>query len=419
MPTYELVASELTTNYGLVTDYAFCPGTLAAGGGASGTEANRQILVRSTLSLKNLFVRVTANTVGSAQTVRTRVNGVNGNLSVSITASGTGVFEDTTNSDSLVTGDLYALQIVGALGVLTISIMGLTLNDTTGNNTLVASTTLLVAGENFAAGTFYTGITGRCLATATEADAQYTVRDAGTYSNLRVYVITNSTVAATTIRFRKNTANGNQNFSIAGGATGSFEDTTNSDSVVAGDIVNYQAVVADNSIVFTVYQSKLVTTNQPMAAMSSGILTVSADQFVPINGNAGDNISVTETPTQKTARSSFTASKMYVRVQSNGVNAGVNIFFRLNTANSALTVNVPATTSGIFEDTTNTVSVVSGDLYNWFIDHAGAGSISFTCIGFGDGPTDLVKGGGYPSQMHNRKARGKGLGRGFRVPVGR
>lgn len=415
MPTYELVASQLGSAYGNgVTDYPSCPGTLKPTG--IGLEADAQILVRSTVSLKNLFVRVTAN--NDNQTIRTRVNGVNGNQSVSTGAGGTGVFEDTTNTDSLVTGDLYCLQVVAAaLSTLTISIMGLTLNDTTGNNTLIASTSLLVGGESFAAGTLYAGITGRCIGSSSEADHQYTVRDAGTYSNLRVYVKTNTTVGATTVRFRKNTANGNQNFSIAGGATGSFEDTTNSDTVVSGDIIDYQAVVPDASIIFTVFQTKVVTTNQPMAAMSSGLLTVSADNYVPANGNAGTNFGATESFTQKTARSAFTASKMYVNVKTHGATSGVNIFLRLNTANSALTVNVPDSTTGIFEDTTNNVSVVSGDLYNFFIDHGGgAGSISFIVIGFGDGPTDVIAGGGgFPSQMHNRRPRSKGMARGLKV----
>ncbi len=423
MPTYELVASEIGSSYGAGPDYTPCPGVLADNGVS--TEAQAQILARSTISLKNLFFRVTASTAGT-QTVRLRKNGVNGNLVASAAFPATGAFEDTTNTDSLVTGDLFCLELSGAGGgIRTVSMVGLTLNDTTGNNTLIASTNLL-GGETFGPAdlgvTTYAAVLGRCLSNVTEASTRYTVRNAGTYSNLRVFVSANSAVGSSTVRFRKNTANGNQSFSIAGGATGSFEDTTNSDTVVSGDIINYQVVVPDLFLRMRVMQSKVVTTNQIMAAMG-GAIGVSADNYVPANGNAGVNVSTTEAFTQKTARSAFTASKMYVNVTSHGLTSGVNIYFRLNGVNSALTVSIPQSTTGIFEDTTNNVSVVSGDLYNFFIDHGGgAGSISLIAIGFGDGPTDVIAGagvGGYPTHMHNRRHHAKHagrLGQGLRVP---
>ena len=101
--------------------------------------------------------------------------------------------------------------------------------------------------------------------------------------------------------------------------------------------------------------------------------------------------SATESVTQKTARSGFTASNMFVFVQTHGLSSGVDIFLRLNGANSALTVNIPQSTTGVFEDTTNTVSVVAADLYNYFIDHGGgAGTMAATIIGFQAAPTDTV-----------------------------
>ena len=71
---------------------------------ASTTEAGAQVTYRSAGTLSLLYFRVYENSRGSS-TFGTRVNGVNGNQSVSIGASTTGEFEDTVNTDSIVAGD--------------------------------------------------------------------------------------------------------------------------------------------------------------------------------------------------------------------------------------------------------------------------------------------------------------------------
>src|SRR3989344_6927696 len=79
-------------------------------------------------------------------------------------------------------------------------------------------------------------------ADATEARTQITYRTAGTLSNLWVYVNTNNLNGSTTIITRKNGENGAQSVSFASSTTGTAEDTTNSDTIAAGDEVNYQYV---------------------------------------------------------------------------------------------------------------------------------------------------------------------------------
>src|SRR3990167_11137323 len=78
----------------------------------------------------------------------------------------------------------------------------------------------------------------------TEANRQITYRSAGTLSNLWVNVDSNTLDGTTTIRTRINGANGAQSVSFASSTTGIAEDTTNSDTIVAGDEVNYSLVTA-------------------------------------------------------------------------------------------------------------------------------------------------------------------------------
>ena len=90
-----------------------------------------------------------------------------------------------------------------------------------------------------------------------------------------------------------------------------------------------------------------------------------------------------------------------------------DFFLRQNTANSALTVNIQSSSTGLFEDTTNQVSIIATDLYNYFGDIGG--SITPSIIGMEQEP-GAGAGRGYPGQMHNRRPRAGRLGQGFRVP---
>jgi len=90
------------------TNYIVGEGSL----GSSSVEANVQTEARVAITLTNLFVRVLANSLNSGSTLRTRRNGGNGNLNVSIGAGATGEFEDIVNSDGYAAADLYNFQLV-------------------------------------------------------------------------------------------------------------------------------------------------------------------------------------------------------------------------------------------------------------------------------------------------------------------
>ena len=85
---------------------------------------------------------------------------------------------------------------------------------------------------------------GHAVMREVEAQTQVTYRTAGILSNLWVRVSLNLILdGASTIRVRKNGANGNQVVSFAASTTGTAEDTTNTDSVAAGDELNYSVVI--------------------------------------------------------------------------------------------------------------------------------------------------------------------------------
>src|SRR5437899_801296 len=68
-----------------------------------------------------------------------------------------------------------------------------------------------------------------------ETDYQTIHRSAGTYSNFWGRIRSNAVTVTSTITFRKNAANSNESFTVAASTTGTFTDSTHTDSVVAAD----------------------------------------------------------------------------------------------------------------------------------------------------------------------------------------
>ena len=219
------------------------------------------------------------------------------------------------------------------------------------------------------------------------------------------------------MRFKVNTANGNQLLSIGFGATGAFEDTTNSDAVVAGDEVNYQVVTsgAAGAIELRIMQVAYIATVRKTMTGSHSPDAHTVDRFL---GAENDGTSSTaEVDSQIAARAAFTANNMFVNVTARSATGTVDIFLRQNGVSSALTVNIPTSTTGFFEDTVNSVSIAVADTYNFLVDVGGVlPSVTAPIIGFANGPTDVISGGGkgYPSQMNNRRGP-RGRARGLKV----
>lgn len=72
-----------------------------------------------------------------------------------------------------------------------------------------------------------------------QLDVNCYVGVSGTFSNLSTQMIQNERSTTFVVRFCKNGSNGSQVISIPGFATGNYTDTTNTDSVVSGDLVSY------------------------------------------------------------------------------------------------------------------------------------------------------------------------------------
>ena len=391
MGSFVIAAGAASPSGITATRYFPCPGHSHLG---TATEADVQTLIRDTYTLGAFFVRVYSNGRNGDSTGRSRVNTANGAHSVSIPASTSGAFEDTANTNSLVTTDLLAavIEITGSSGSVLISGIAFVLTAST-NSTILAGSG--ATANNVSAGQtsdFY--IAGVNSGSTTEANSQVTIRNTLTLAFMRIYVSTNTiNTGTTTYKSRIDGADGSQSLSIGFGATGSFEDTTNSDVIANGSKLTYRIVTsgASGALGYNATHMRCVGSAPLMAASQETTEVFLGDAYQPIHGNIDDGNF--DANTRITLRTAVRVNQLFVRVTAHGVTAGVTVYARQNGASTALSVVIAQSTTGTFETTSTTLDYVAADSVNYFIDHGGGGgSISISIIAAGVAVQPVVYG---------------------------
>ena len=336
-------------------------------------------------TLANLWVRAIANAASTNSTVRSRKNTANGGQTVTVTALTTGVFTDAVNTDALVTGDVFNAQIVvGAGGSLTLSMISFSLQHASADLPIIGGSQGNTQSFNT---TSYYPIGGLFTNRSTEANCQYTFRASSTLSNLRIHVRSNGIDSgASTFRTRVDLVNGNQSVSIGAGTTGTLEDSTNTDAISVASEVNFQGVTSATAtvgtILITIVSMESASVGQQIVTSHvAGSVAPSADAYMASGGQM--SITTTESDTEKTAVTAFTARNLLANIRLSTTSATTSFYIRRNELNSIVTVSTTAGATGLFEDVTNTVAVAAGDEYNFFYDFSGAsGSITPGIVGF-------------------------------------
>lgn len=228
--TKTLTAATNTTYYSFAGDISQ----------SSSTETTRQFKAKATSTFQNLQVNVTVNTRTDTNTVNFRKGAASGNGVISILTTVTGTLEDTSNTDSIVSGDLVNFRVLtGSDGAHTMSLVMIAIESSTTNATAYMACGIK-SGTDAANSTFFDSIQGQRTADTTEANVQAKANFAYTASNLITDLAANSVSATSTVNFRKNAGNGNQTVSITASTAGFFEDATHTDAIVGSDEINTQ-----------------------------------------------------------------------------------------------------------------------------------------------------------------------------------
>lgn len=205
-------------------------------------EPQYQFTSKMTATWRNLFANISTNTIAATSTIRSRKDTANGGQTVSITASTTGQYEDTSGSDSIISGSLMSTALTTTTtGTLNLESHGSEFVSTAHKAVFLTQTGVNGGMVISAGGTQYLE-SGSDRITVAEADAKWDVRGTLTLSNLQLNVLSNGITATSTFRSRKNAANGGQTISITSSTSGLMEDTSGTDSMVAGNFFNYQII---------------------------------------------------------------------------------------------------------------------------------------------------------------------------------
>lgn len=363
------------------------------------TESKVTKTIRTAGTFANLTVFAPTNTGSVATTVKSRKNGADGNLVVTIPASTTGVFQDTSHSDSVAAGDTVALSVdIGSgTGSTTWRCATASFDHATTAVSLFARGSHDMTAN---AGSRVTSITDSTVANATtETDSvRSLMRTACTLKNLQVNVSANARTTDTTYKSRKNGADGNCVVTIGAGLTGLFEDTTNSDSLAAGDKCCVRGTTGAGTETMTLTHSVLIESSNHVATFvghrsAGSTINAAATAYIGLNV-------ITATPETSIHRTfmpiAFTAKNFRLFVYTNTVTADSTLISRNNGADGNCAITIPASTTGYFEDTTHTDSVAAGTEYNFKMTAGATGtSMNIRVLGFDvDAGADPVASGG-------------------------
>jgi len=357
-----------------VTRYNTVSGLLGVGT----SEANNRTNVRESYTWSSLWCRVTANAATTnACTVRSRIDAGNGNLVISIVAGTTGAFaEASPSSDSLVADKLidYSIANADATGTVTFTIVSSILAGT--NPVLIASGDLAVG----AGVTRFCAIAGAVVGGTTEATLAYTFRTATTLSDMHVICNINTVLAASTVYCRIDSANGNQTVSIPASTTGIYDDAVNTDAVAVGHTVDTSCTAGAGGTSINIrnitYRSTSVVMQEVNQISNTATSNFGTTYFLILNGHPQRN-NTTEANEQTLARMNFTARNLFVRFNTNTVNGTSTVVTRKSGADGNLTVSIPASTSGNYEDTTHSDFVLSTDTYNYSVALGGSSGTTY------------------------------------------
>lgn len=221
-------------------------------------------------------------------------------------------------------------------------------------------------------GTFYFNIFEADLGSSpsTESYTQEPFPAAGVLSLLGINVNANSS-GSSTIRTRIGGANGSQSVPVGSGSTGFFQDTSHTDSVSQGTLVNVQEVSGNST-----FNGELT---QIIFAPSSGTVSVveavseantgsTGTFYYPLMGdtgntNTGGTFNSNEALDKSRQEIAATGAYLAIRVSTSG--GTITARSRINGANGNLTVS--ATSVGAFEDSTHTDSITAGQDYNYSV----------------------------------------------------
>lgn len=356
-------------NYGLIT----------GGDNIDTTEAWFQFVIRTAGTFSKLTVSNNAG-AGTGRSVRFRKNAGNGNQLVSTPDGTAGITTDSVNSDSVVSGDAIAVLYSVASGVYNIrSVFGV-YQASSGHVCLYAQA-LRIANTQDSTNRFVPMVGGDFSDVWSATESQSQVRIAGSLGNFHGYISANARTSTTTLKTRVNGADGTCALTITAGSTGLFEDTSNTDSIVSGDLLSVCMTTGAGSgeaIMARIVGSTITASSgNSNDVMSGGPVSLSFNASTRYCAIIGifDGVT-TEAQAQIKHYFPVSASKLRWKLTANTFASDGTVISRVNGGNGNQTLTLGAGLTGWFEDTSNSDTLAENDLFCTALSGGTSGSIS-------------------------------------------
>lgn len=214
------------------------------------------------------------------------------------------------------------------------------------------------------------------LRTMSEDFSQFRVPFAGTLRKLRVNILTNGRTTTSTVRLRKNGANGNMAVAIPAGTTGTRVDTVNSDILAAGDLISFTLQNGNGTTTLDIHSIQMefeaADGRSRYFYCYNGLQTLSLFQgatlWGPVAGHARTVVNAwqgSDTSVNKTyMAASAEVSNPRIFVNTNTLNADGVFDLMKNGSTTGVSITVAAGVTGSVLGT-GTVDVAPGDYLSW------------------------------------------------------
>lgn len=345
--------------------------TIAGDGNISGsytaTQSQAQREITESGTIENIRVYAKTNTRSVATPVYIQLNGTNTAVVASVTASTTGWHEDTTHSVSVTAGDLVSIFIdfQAGSGSTEFYIIAFDFVSDIAQNTHMS---YLSGGDSAstASSTRYQSGIGSLLSSTSESDVvKFRTPTTVTAKNMFARVLSNARSTDTTLRSRVSGANGNMVITVGAGQTGLFQDLSNSDTVANTDTFSYSRTTGTGtgSLSITMFGAEFHPSSgnrHVKCTKMTGTINTNVTRYAPIAGDWTLSGTV-EADATITMRGSGTVRNISAVSPTNTAANATLITLRKNGADSSLVASITASTTGLFQDTTNSVTYADGD----------------------------------------------------------
>lgn len=231
---------------------------------------------------------------------------------------------------------------------------------------------------------YYTGgVNANGSASANEAEVQFYVTKDGTFSGLSVNITASNATGDSTLTFRKNSADGNNTVTFASGVTGLVQDTTHTDTVAVGDLINFQLSYTAGTATFSswtiMFEADDGSTTQfnMSAGQPAGYGNNNAIRYMYPVGTLVTNLT-TESLTQNWIQHDCVLSNYGVYVSANTRTTTTTFRPRVNGADAPASggvVQYTSTQTGLKRNTSTTVTLTAGDLFDLSWVTGGSGNL--------------------------------------------